>query len=153
MRYIHYGSNCFNINKFSPIKNNPICEKPLGGLWACRVNSSRGWKEWAKNVPDFSANLKSSFIFSIRQNAKILTINNYKQLLDLPKNKNIAGYTDINFERLAEEYDAIEVLISEDHQLHYYLYGWDCDSIVIMNPDIIEIEIKHQKLQENIIDK
>ena len=47
----------------------------------------------------------------------------------------------LDFEKLSKEYDAIEVNISECRDLYYSLYGWDCDSIVIMNPDIIE-EIK-----------
>lgn len=43
----------------------------------------------------------------------------------------------IDYEELATEYDALEVLISEDHELYFNLYGWDCDSIVIMNPEVI----------------
>ena len=41
------------------------------------------------------------------------------------------------FEKLAEIYDAVEVSISSDFDLYYKLYGWDCDSIVIMNPDVV----------------
>ena len=57
-------------------------------------------------------------------------------------------YTTINFDykrntpskdclKLAEIYDAVEVSISNDFDLYYQLYGWDCESIVIMNPDIV----------------
>ena len=46
-------------------------------------------------------------------------------------------WTTLDFEKLAQEYDAIEVLISGDPGLYYELYGWDCDSILIMNPEII----------------
>ena len=44
----------------------------------------------------------------------------------------------LDFEKLSKEYDAIEVFISKDEQLYWDLYGWDCDSILIMNSDIIE---------------
>ena len=45
----------------------------------------------------------------------------------------------LNFERLlADGVDAVEVEIDK---LYYALYGWDCDSILIMNPDII-VDIK-----------
>ena len=47
----------------------------------------------------------------------------------------------LDFEKLSKEYDAIEVNISECRDLYYSLCGWDCDSILIMNSDIIE-EVK-----------
>ena len=34
--------------------------------------------------------------------------------------------------------DAMWVDISADRDLYMELYGWDCDSIVVFNPDIIE---------------
>lgn len=37
-------------------------------------------------------------------------------------------------------YDAIELSLSADHRLYWDLYGWDCDSILVMNPDKIKIE-------------
>jgi len=44
----------------------------------------------------------------------------------------------LDFNKLKEEYDAIEVFISSDSRLYRALYGWDCDSILIMNKDVIE---------------
>ena len=46
------------------------------------------------------------------------------------------------------EYDAIELHLSEEvvddylESLYFKLYGWDCDSILIMNKDIIKA--KHE---------
>ena len=37
--------------------------------------------------------------------------------------------------------DAIEFNISNDWDLYMALYGWDCDSILILNPNIIEMEV------------
>lgn len=41
-------------------------------------------------------------------------------------------------------YDGIELHISEEttdldkyDELYFALYGWDCDSILIMNPDVV----------------
>ena len=45
-------------------------------------------------------------------------------------------FTMLDFEELKKEYDAIEVIISDG--LYYALYGWDCDSILILNKDIVE---------------
>ena len=47
----------------------------------------------------------------------------------------------LDFEKLARDYDAIEVLISNDYRLNTSLMGWDCDSIIVFNPNIIE-EVK-----------
>ena len=43
----------------------------------------------------------------------------------------------LDFEKLAEQYDAIKVSISSDYRLYRALTGWDCDSILIMTPDIV----------------
>ena len=45
----------------------------------------------------------------------------------------------LDFEAIALKYDAIEVNISNDWKLYDALYGWDCDSILVMNKKIIEI--------------
>ena len=50
---------------------------------------------------------------------------------------NFSSWILLDFEKLAETYDAVEVSISSDFDLYYKLYGWDCDSIVIMNPDVV----------------
>ena len=44
-----------------------------------------------------------------------------------------------DFEKmLADGWDAIEFRLSEDSELYWALYGWDCDSILVMNPDVVE---------------
>lgn len=137
MKYIHYGSNEFDINKFEKIKNKEEFVKPLGGLWASRVDINTGWKNWCLNT-GFDAKLDEYFIFSLKEDTKILTIDNNEQLKELPKlNNSFELYCNLDFEKLSEEYDAIEVLISKDQNLYFSLYGWDCDSIVVMNPSKI----------------
>lgn len=143
MRYIHYGHSKFDEKLFVNISNRDLFVKPNGGLWACGLDYEYGWKEWCTEA-DFSTNgLESSFEFEIDKNAKIYTIRSVKQLELLPKAKMSfefkysLGSIYLDFEALNKQYDAIEVLISEDRQLHWSLYGWDCDSILIMNKDII----------------
>lgn len=50
------------------------------------------------------------------------------------------GNYNLDFEKLKEDYDAIEVLISKDSRLYWSLYSWDCDSLLVLNKDIIELE-------------
>lgn len=139
MNYIHYGHNNFDITKFDKIANIPAFTKPFGGLWGSRVDSENGWKSCCEEF-GLNRNLDEYFIFSLKETSNILTIDRCERLLDLPRANDgmkLSIYTVLDFEELAKEYDAVEVLISEDGYLYRELYGWDCDSILVMNPDII----------------
>lgn len=141
--YIHYGSNKFDINKFNKIKNKDFFVKPFGGLWASDINSKLSWKDWCEYEEYNLENLKENFIFSLKENSKVLTITNCEQLNNLPVAEQkfdlkLSGFIMLDFEKLSKEYDAIEVLISNDYKLNWCLCGWDCDSILIMNPEIIK---------------
>ena len=49
------------------------------------------------------------------------------------------GHTwwNLNFERMVHDgYDGMEVIISTN-DIYYALYGWDCDSLLVFNPDIM----------------
>lgn len=142
MKYIHYGHNEFNKDKFEPIKNRLEASKPSGGLWASRIDSNNSWKKWCESEKYETKKLSTCFVFSLKEDAKVLSITSSDQLKELPKMKNLLPtmWKMIDYEELAKEYDALEVLISEDRELYFDLYGWDCDSIVIMNPNSIIIE-------------
>lgn len=148
--YIHYGHDKFDIDLFNPIKNRFMFPKPNGGFWACKKNYDYPWSKWCEDANYIYDNQFLSFEFDLIKDAKILTINKHKQLKKLPKNKetiamekNIHIFKSefniryLDFEKLSLKYDAIEVLISKDRDLYFSLYGWDCDSILIMNPKII----------------
>lgn len=152
MKFIHYGNCKFDINKFKPIRNRPKFTKPDGGFWASRVDSDTNWKNYCEANEFYDWIDSESFVFSLKEDAKVLTINNSKQLESLPqlnKNQYRRVFIELDFEQLAKEYDAIEVLISEDNKLYFELYGWDSDSILIMNPDIIISENDSENNSEN----
>jgi hypothetical protein len=145
--YIHYGSNTFYENLFIQIKNR-VHFKPYGGLWASNINAKFSWKDWCESEDFFKNNFNKFFKFTLKKDSKILTIANCSQLNDIPIQNNdfFVKYTTskfpfryIDFEKLKESYDAIEILISNDRKLYYEIYGWDCDSILIMNKNIIEL--------------
>lgn len=82
--------------------------------------------------------MENSFKFQLDEKAKVLRIKSVNDLEELPKAQDGFGHIVIlDFEKLAEQYDAIEVTIGYDRDLYYALYGWDCDSILIMNPDVV----------------
>ena len=140
-KFIHYGHKEFNKKLFNSIKNRITFTKPNGGLWASDINAKYGWKDWCENNNFRECNLENSFEFSITPDARVLTINNVEILKDLPKIKNniipTSMWCFLDFEKLSKSYDVIEVNISADRDLYWELYGWDCDSILVMNPSVI----------------
>lgn len=142
MEYIHYGHKHFELNEFEPIRNIELFPKPLGGFWASPVDAEYGWKDWNEAEQFRECAEENSFKFQLKQSAKVLYIKTVDDLSGLPKAQD--GFGDLvilDFEKLAEQYDAIEVTIGFDRDLYYALYGWDCDSILIMDPDVV-IECK-----------
>lgn len=147
VEYIHYGSNKFDINKFNPIMNRAFFNKPYGGLWASRINSKYSWKNWNENEQFIDCNEENSFKFILSENANVLEIHSHKDLDKIPQVNIQDEYSFLfstNFfpdykKLLCNKIDAIEVFISDDYELYWKLYGWDCDSILIMNPNIIKV--------------
>ena len=150
--YIHYGATEFDPEKGFPIENNKGWIKPKGGLWASRINATRGWKDWCE-VEDFrECTEKLSFKFTIKNGSNIVTIKSLEDLEKLPVQEGSRWSKDtpwrsyiIDFEKCIDQgIDAVELCIYGDEydcddyfELHNSLYGWDCDSIVILNPNAV----------------
>lgn len=138
--YIHYGSDRFERDLFLMPTNRPDfpISKPWGGLWASNIDSEYGWKNWCED----EKYVKSNFKFTLSNEANVFHIKNTKDIYNLPLIDNpyaIAIHKVIDFEKCIQlGIDAIELHLSEDRSLYFDLYGWDCDSILILNPDIIE---------------
>ena len=151
-KYIHYGHSRFMRELFQPIRNQEFFTKPMGGLWASPVDADFGWKTWNDNEHFRECSEDNSFTFSLTDSAKVYRIYSVGDLKRLPEYKNyiVPGrWYCIDFEKCVElGYDAIELHISEEERiddaepfecLYFRLYGWDCDSILIMNPDVVEV--------------
>lgn len=140
--YIHYGHKYFDPDIFVEIEN--VCwNKPIGGLWAYDINAKYGWKNWCKDEDYCECKEENSFRFKLKANSKLLTIKSHNDLCSLPIEPNVPKeycnkFLCIDFEKLKKKYDAIEVLMSEDHRLYRDLYGWDCDSILVLNKECID---------------
>lgn len=146
--YIHYGSTAFNSRQGFPIRNRDYWVKPEGGLWASRKDASFGWKNWCEEEEYRDCNVSNSFEFTLRNDANIAVISTLSQLQTLPEMKHVR-FTPISYcidfeECVRHGVDAIELCwYGEEYKkikgedLHFTLYGWDCDSIVILNPNIV----------------
>ena len=147
-QYIHYGCNEFDPKIFQPVKNQEWgVAKPLGGFWASPVNAERSWKIWCEYEKFRLDNLNTSFRFHLKDDAKVFHIYRADQLRQLPELDTIFKSTwyCIDFEKAAKEWDGIELHLSEEicddylDSLYFRLYGWDCDSILIMHSEIINL--------------
>lgn len=140
-KYIHYGSPEFCPEVFTPIRNCRAFTKPDGGLWASPINAKYSWKQWCKENGFRECRTENSFEFELTPDAKVLYICSDSVLEDLPQIEDEFALSDwylLDFEKLLEQgYDAVEINITADPQLYWSLYGWDCDSILIMNPEVI----------------
>ena len=141
--YIHYGSNHFEKEKFQQIENDigsPI-NKPKGGLWACKLKGSHTseWHDWCLSENFRLNKLKTSFIFELDSDANVFEITCDNDIMRLYE-FNVINQGNIDWVKLRNlGYDAVYVELFSDNCFDIF-YGWDCDSLLVLNPDcVIEI--------------
>lgn len=150
--YVHYGDKSFIRDKFEPIKNRDFSNKPDGGLWASFCKAENSWSAWCVENNFVKTNLDQYFYFSLSKTANILRIESLedcKELILHPVGYMHEEYLNPNYEVIDYKaciergIDAIEYKYdiakgSEDFEkIDSIMWGWDCDSILILNPDVI----------------
>lgn len=134
--YVHYGSSSFDMNRFENVQNSDMLSKPInGGLWASPEKAEEGWQKFNSIRPQD----KSFFKFKLDETAKVLLLNNKECLEKLPTicSKSEKFPIILNFEMLSGEYDAI--LYQLNKETDEILPCWDCDCLLVMNPNVINI--------------
>lgn len=140
--YIHYGSTKFDKEKFNEeIKNEPHWSKPANGagLWASPINTDFSWKHWCESEQFRECSEDNCFKFKLKDNAKVLTVTKLSDVSNYIIGSIYSGWLD--FEKMVVNgYDAIELIHGDNYrELHFSLFNsWDCDSICIFNPKIME---------------
>ena len=144
----HYGSLYFSKAKFKKVKNDGI--KPIGGFWASPVgNQYCTWEDFCRvEMPDW-LKCPSCFI-RLKDHSKILYIDSIKQFEYLKKNYSYKNkrnrlFSDkfflshvIDYEKMVRDgFDAVYFGISAYPELYYILYGFDVDSLIVLNPDCV----------------
>lgn len=167
--FVHFGTD-FDNSKFEKIKNRiDGLNKPGKGFWGSYLDSEYGWeqlfedpkkyltstyfesndsKEWfASNEPN---KILQSF-YKLKEDAHVLVLETVEDLQQLPsRGLNSAGKALIDWEKIAEQYDAISVKISNStNEFRQAMYGWDADSLVVTNPNaIIQVDAPDYKAKE-----
>jgi hypothetical protein len=145
MELIHYGCVKFDKTLFKPIQNRYAINKPTGGFWTSPKNSDRGWKNWCDDANFGECLQVKCTTVTLSANAKILKIDSLLDLINIPYTKTdkyvIFNETVLDYETIALHYDAIWLTakgLSETHlSTPMDLYGWDCETVLVMNPDCI----------------
>ena len=160
MKYIHLGREELSEFFFNPIKNQNNWIKPLGGLWCSeyREDIISNWYQWCDTENFHKEKLNNGVIFELKENAKIFVIDGYKDLLLLLekyelKNEMSNFLTSLDFESIAKDYDAIKLTESGERETSFSvpsLYGWDIESMLIMNYDIIKNQKSFKKYWQHI---
>ena len=163
MTYIHYGSDHFDPTLFIPVRNGDWRPKPADGtgLWASREEDPNGWEAWCREARFNLDVLQHSFRFTM-PGAKILLLEDPEQLVHLPKLHTwepkkpmevaegelpsmeqlrewfVPNWCYLDFEKLAEEYDAVEL---QNHWcFNSSLATWDCNCILVLKADkVVEL--------------
>lgn len=152
MRVVHYTKEAsFELRPIT-IKNagtKGIWCKPQGGLWASPVDSEFGWPDWCR-VENFGDTAKQLRVILDIDMGSFITIDSQDDLSQLPWHPSVAGFNlmeAIDFEKLvAGGVDGIYLTEQGQWATRFSfprtLYGWDCESILILN----ERCIKHYRI-------
>lgn len=146
MRLIHYGSNAYKEDRFVKVTNSMWHSiKPSGGLWTSPIDSDFGWIDWCIEN-EFGCDLSKSFTIKISPDTRICKIDCADDLDKLPwlTKEFDSGWTlhCIDFEKARRSYDAVWLTYKGERETRYTkprnLYGWDCESVVILNKEVIQ---------------
>lgn len=155
--YVHYGSDTFNRAQVvisASDWNKVLIGKP-NGLWASPVDAKGGWKDWCEGEEFHLDALDKHFKFKLKDTARILEVHNIEDIFryvyehrfgwELWYNgKSTKVYLDN--QALMEDFDGMELYLSENYKLRdQFFSAWDCDSICIWNPDVIEVIKEEEK--------
>lgn len=153
--YTHFGNDHFDPDRFRPIRNEAYSAKPEygTGLWASPGGDVSDYS-WLAFLEDVRIDKRSDvhFNFTLRDDATICTIDNindFQKIEEFVLNKDKLKYLHagsimlwtiyLDFEAMVRHgIDAVELDLTKNYSdLHYALYDWDVNSILIMNKDII----------------
>lgn len=108
-------------------------------MWASSPNYKFSWSDWCKSENYYQNDFNKYFEFELKENSKIISIKKIDDIKNLPIQNKFIDIIFLDFEKIKNNYDVIEVIMS-DRQVYNSLYGWDCDSILVLNKDVINIK-------------
>jgi len=136
----HYGSTRYDPSAFLPVMDIDWV-KPGGGLWTSPIECYYGWKEWCKQEHFWTDEHLSEF-FDVRFAGNVYVVNSSRDLFDMPGTTTAENWWYPSFRELMQRgYDAIQLTWAGQCSTRFShprnLYGWDCESVLVMNQSSI----------------
>jgi hypothetical protein len=133
LKLIHYGSPRYLSRLFKPIKDKHWI-KPDGGLWTTPVDSEYGWNRWCAES-NFGDCRKC---FGLKFFGTVVTVDKVKDLDQFQWEELLPGFEFPLFEPLLKAgVDAIHLTAEGQWRTRLSFprnfYGWDCESVLILN--------------------
>lgn len=140
MKVVHYTRDkpfCLR-----PIKIENGWIKPTGGLWACPIEAEENWKAWCDQEGFGDIGSQSRVEMEI-DTSRFITINSAADLKRITWQPHYALREIIDFEVMkAGGIDGIYLTAEGQWATRLThprnLYGWDCESVLIMNERCIQ---------------
>lgn len=134
----------FDIDKWKEVQDiNHF--KPTGGLYTSPINSKHSWKKWCIDNEFNTEALREELTISFQGRAII--VNSYEDLIKLPRRDTYPSCrTWLNFELIKDRADAFYLTEQGEIDTKFSnpsLYGWDCETLYIMNYSSIYVEEDH----------
>ena len=163
------GIDYFDKQFFKPVQNEG--RKVEGCLWTSPVKSEYSWIDYIRSCEIRNYAKNEYYELCFKQGTRIAMIENYNDLLNMPyydeeKYCHIQSRY-IDFEKLATVCDCLWVttdglllasypertlgtafLQREPHIIEFNLYGWDCETVLIFNPDCV-LNVRNKIKQNN----
>lgn len=159
--FITYGFK-IDLNRINPkpgqtnIGFNRFVNKPDFGLWGSPTDVSYGWKEWCIDNYFKTDTLDVYTKWELKPEANILVINSFEDFINVMDmygkiDPRIPDMCYLDFSRIMKDYDGMWVTGNGNMECHYPqpykkniyidLNAWDCDSIVVWNPDVVNVKL------------
>lgn len=142
-------------NVLRPLNNYTFI--PNGGFWSSEYigpESISPWYKYLMYAKELARkkNINNSTIFTLKDNAKILTIDSSKQIIELskqyPSYHHILGFhfsersprtTTLDFEKISQDYDGIYVNLKKLNNSDSHSFNeWDVNTLLLFNLDCIK---------------
>lgn len=149
--YVHYGSTVFDKDVFCKAQCSMHSLKPENGFWASSKESNNGWYQWCQHTSFCNDNPNCRIEFNLAPDAKIMKIETLDDIAYLvhkypadfsamicPLGSYVEHglpYKAIDYAAMSKDFDGIDYSYTK---LGNLLGPWDCDSIVIFNPDVVQ---------------
>jgi hypothetical protein len=136
LKLITYGcGDTYEPSEFRSVENKNHM-KPKGGLWASPINCNYGWREWCDDNDFGDRSTQFEIIFT----GNVLVINSAADIDLLDWRDDVFYRSIVDYEKLqGRGVDAIYITEKGEQETRFLqprdLYGYDCECVLIMNPE------------------